>query len=133
MRTCASRCYILGNSSERYQKTVRKPPSAENILVMPISDAAFAGRKRPELGSWVLTVSGWERVSEALDISARELDVLKGFFDDENTAATASRLGLSPHTVQTYQRRLYRKLDVSSRSAAVLRVFSEYLSLDAAK
>ncbi|MES2413597.1 MAG: response regulator transcription factor [Pseudomonadota bacterium] len=57
--------------------------------------------------------------SEAALLSSREKEVLelitKGFSSDE----IARLLGVSVHTVQTYVRRVYGKLNVSSRAEAI--------------
>jgi len=41
-------------------------------------------------------------------------------------------LGMSPHTVHTHLERLYKKLGVASRSHLIVRVFAEYVRLEAA-
>jgi DNA-binding NarL/FixJ family response regulator len=43
--------------------------------------------------------------------------------------AIARRLGISPHTVHDYVRRVYEKLGASSRGAMILRVVAEYEAL----
>lgn len=55
----------------------------------------------------------------AVELSAREFEILnlvaKGFRFSE----IAEMLGVSPHTVRTYVRRVYDKLEVNSKGAAV--------------
>lgn len=62
--------------------------------------------------------------ADAPALTERENDVLlltmKGFTFDE----IAGRLGLSPHTVRTHVRHIYRKLEVSSRGEAVFEAAS---------
>lgn len=58
-------------------------------------------------------------VGEAL--SDRELEVLKLLESDLSRREMATELFLAHNTVKTYIQRLYQKLDVSSRSAAVAR------------
>lgn len=69
----------------------------------------------------------WSAVHRALDLSERELDIMKGLFDEKTKPEIADALGLSAHTIHTYLSRLYRKLGVRSRPAAVLRAFEAYL------
>lgn len=39
---------------------------------------------------------------------------------------------MSPHTVHTHLERLYKKLGVANRSRLIVRVFAEYVHLEAA-
>jgi DNA-binding CsgD family transcriptional regulator len=55
-------------------------------------------------------------------LTARELDVLRLLAADCTCAQAAARLGVSPHTVVTHLKNAYRKLDVHSAAAAVMRV-----------
>lgn len=82
-----------------------------------------------EGGHSVLSVVWWDRLAASLQLSERELHVLKGVFDDRTEAAIALELSISAHTVHTHLERLYRKLGISSRCALVVRVFEEYLRL----
>ncbi|MDP9364081.1 MAG: response regulator transcription factor, partial [Chloroflexota bacterium] len=51
-------------------------------------------------------------------LSEREAEVLRLVASGLSNAEVAERLFLSPHTVNAHLRRIYDKLDVSSRSAA---------------
>jgi DNA-binding CsgD family transcriptional regulator len=55
-------------------------------------------------------------------LTARELDVLRLLAADCTCAQAAARLGVSPHTVVTHLKNAYRKLNVHSAAAAVMRV-----------
>lgn len=52
-------------------------------------------------------------------LSPRELEVLQHLARGEPVTAIAHLLGISTHTVNTHKRRLYRKLEVQTLSAAV--------------
>jgi DNA-binding CsgD family transcriptional regulator len=65
----------------------------------------------------------------ALRLSAREVQMVQGIFDDQKEANIAFTLAISPHTVNTYLQRLYAKLHVSSRPQLIVRVIAEYLTL----
>lgn len=53
------------------------------------------------------------------DLTTREQDVLNHLVEDETEVKIAERLGVSPHTVRTHVKNLYRKLQVHSRAQAV--------------
>ncbi|WP_084396214.1 helix-turn-helix transcriptional regulator [Henriciella aquimarina] len=58
------------------------------------------------------------RVSE---LSKREREVLVAIVNDKSNPQIAQMLGVSEHTVGTYVRRCFEKLDVHSRTQAVVR------------
>jgi ATP/maltotriose-dependent transcriptional regulator MalT len=70
----------------------------------------------------------WKTIAQSLRISDRELQIIKGIFDDPKEFAIADELTISVHTIHTHLERLYRKLGVSSRVGLVLSILSEYLS-----
>jgi DNA-binding CsgD family transcriptional regulator len=80
-------------------------------------------------GQLVFSKEGWALVLHSLRLSNREAQIVRLFFDDIKESAIASVLGISRHTVHTHVERLYRKLGVTSHSALVIRVVSEYLAL----
>jgi ATP/maltotriose-dependent transcriptional regulator MalT len=54
-----------------------------------------------------------------VELSAREQQVLEHITRGYSAAEIAGQLQVSPWTVQTYVRRVYEKLGVRSKSAAV--------------
>ncbi len=68
----------------------------------------------------------WRCIGRSLELSRRELDLVRCICRGLSNASIAVRLGLSPRTVSTYLDRLYRKLGVHSRIATILRVFSAF-------
>jgi LuxR family transcriptional regulator/LuxR family quorum-sensing system transcriptional regulator CciR len=54
-------------------------------------------------------------------LTDRERDILEWVARGKSNAVIATLLGISPHTVDTYMRRLYEKLDVTDRVSATLR------------
>ena len=56
---------------------------------------------------------------EAFDLSARELELLEYLVQDEPEPIIADRLHISPHTVRTHIKNIYKKLHVHSRASAV--------------
>lgn len=53
-------------------------------------------------------------------LSPRERDVLRWIARGKSNSVIADILGLSPHTIDTLMRRVFRKLDVSDRTAAAI-------------
>lgn len=54
-------------------------------------------------------------------LTPRELEVLRALASGYSYWQTAMRLGISPHTVVTHVKNAYRKLQVRSAPAAVMR------------
>ena len=77
----------------------------------------------------VLPLSAWPRLGMALRLSPREMQIVRGVFDDRKEESIAYDLSISPHTVNTYFQRLYAKLRVSSRPQLIVRVMAEYLTM----
>jgi DNA-binding CsgD family transcriptional regulator len=82
-------------------------------------------------GTAVFGERGWAAIRRSLDLSPRELQLLRGVFDDDTDFSIASSLGISPHTVHTHFERLHHKLDVANRAQLILRVVHELLALTA--
>lgn len=55
----------------------------------------------------------------AFDLTHREFDILEGIVRDDTEEALADTLHISPHTVRTHIKNIYKKLHVHSRAAAV--------------
>jgi DNA-binding NarL/FixJ family response regulator len=82
-------------------------------------------------GSRLLPSSAWDHLSVTLRLSPREMQVVRAVFDDWKEGSIASELGISPHTVNTYFRRLYSKLRVSSRPQLIVQIVAQYMALTA--
>lgn len=54
-----------------------------------------------------------------MNLSDRELELLEGLVHGETYATLARKLSISPHTVKTHFKNIYRKLHVHSRALAV--------------
>jgi DNA-binding NarL/FixJ family response regulator len=79
-------------------------------------------------GHSLLSPSAWRHLGAALRLSSRELQIIQGVFDDQKEDGIAAEMGISAHTVNTYFRRLYTKLGVSSRPQLIVRVMAEDLA-----
>ena len=60
-------------------------------------------------------------------LSGREVDVLRLLADGLTDVQIAQRLIISPHTVNTHLKTIYRKLRVTSRSAATRVAIDQHL------
>jgi DNA-binding CsgD family transcriptional regulator len=80
-------------------------------------------------GSAIFSERAWLAISRTLNLSGRELQILRGTFDGRTEFAIAADLGISAHTVHTHIGRLHRKLRVLDRVELVLRVTHEFLRL----
>ncbi len=60
-------------------------------------------------------------------LSAREVELLEQIVQGDTESAIAKRLCISPHTVRTHVKNIYRKLRVNSRAAAVRVAYEQQL------
>jgi len=67
-----------------------------------------------------LTQEEWDTVGRHLGLSPRELQLARCLFEDLSEAAIADQLCLSPHTVDTYSRRLKAKVGASTRAGVIV-------------
>jgi DNA-binding CsgD family transcriptional regulator len=82
-------------------------------------------------GSRIFSEQEWAKIGRSLKLSGRELQLVRGMFDDNTDFAIAADLGISPHTVHTHCKRSYRKLGVTDRAELILRVMREFILLTA--
>jgi DNA-binding NarL/FixJ family response regulator len=59
----------------------------------------------------LLTESAWQAIAASLQLSGRELEIVRAIFNGQKETAIAARLGVTPRTVHTHVERMYRKLD----------------------
>jgi len=85
------------------------------------------GRQRARRDGSLFCEAEWHCLAQALHLSRRELQIVRGIFNDRKEASIAQELGISAHTVHTYLERLYRKLGVRSRCGVILRIVGEHL------
>lgn len=78
-------------------------------------------------GAAALNAAAWREIRRGLKLSARELQIIQGIFDDKLELTIAAELGISLNTLRTEARRLRRKLNVSDRVTMVLCVLEEFL------
>lgn len=90
-------------------------PVARHLLGVLAAQAAAPAPARPPADG-----SGDE-------LSSRESELLERIVLGETEQEIAARLGISPHTVRTHVKNIYRKLRVHSRAAAVRLAFERQL------
>jgi DNA-binding CsgD family transcriptional regulator len=88
-------------------------------------------RPGPAKGSAMFSERTWSMIASELNLSGRELQIVRGVFDDQTEITIAGGLGISPHTVHTHFSRLHRKLGVATRTQMSLRIMEEFLALAA--
>jgi DNA-binding NarL/FixJ family response regulator len=104
-------------------------------LVMSTGRYSRRTKARPECrrkqgeNARVFSEQAWKAIGQSLKFSGRELEIVRGIFEDRTEFAIAADLNISPHTVHTHVDRLHHKLHVANRVQLVLRVMNEFLSL----
>jgi DNA-binding NarL/FixJ family response regulator len=83
------------------------------------------------MGAAMFSKQAWDEIARSLNLSGRELQIIKDVFDDRTEFAIAAHYGVSPHTIHTHCERLYHKLEVNDRVKLVLRITDEFLALTA--
>lgn len=76
-------------------------------------------------GSSIFSKTQWAAIARSLNLSPRELGIVKFIFDDKSEEGIAFGLDISRHTVHTYLNRLYRKTGVNSRCQLLVHVFRQ--------
>src|SRR5262249_1010685 len=73
----------------------------------------------------------WEHISRECHLTPRELQVLRLAFNAEKDVAIGKCLGISPHTVNWYLRKIFEKLGVNCRMQLIARIMQFDLARDA--
>ena len=80
-------------------------------------------------GASLLTDHAWHEIGHTLEITRRELQIVQSVFDNLPEAGIAKKFKLSPHTVHMHLNRLFKKLNVTSRTELVLRIVEQLVTL----
>jgi DNA-binding CsgD family transcriptional regulator len=89
-----------------------------SVLRTPLTAALLRARKRQQAG-WALASMTHSGLA---DLTEREMQILGLVADGRTNASIASALEVSPRTVAKHLEHAYRKLEVTSRAAAVSRM-----------
>lgn len=93
-----------------------RPVARQVLHLMRQTERAPAGRPTGAAGT-----------PEAEALSPREIELLEQIVRGDTEAQIADRLCISPHTVRTHVKNIYRKLRVRSRAAAVRTAYERRL------
>lgn len=85
--------------------------------------------RRKLRGASLLTAHAWLEIGRTLGISKRQLQIIQSVFDNQHETEIAKRFKLSPHTVHMHLNRLFKKLNVTSRTEMVLRIVEQMVAL----
>lgn len=102
-----------------------------NYREMRLAPSHVQAQPRP-VGSAIFSEHAWVAIARSLKLSAREMQIVRGIFDDDTDLGIAQHLGISLHTVHTHVERLHHKLAITDRPQLLLRVLQEFLSLTVA-
>ena len=80
-------------------------------------------------GAAFLSNHAWREIASTLGITKRELQIVQSVFDNQHESDIAKRFKLSPHTVHMHLNRLFKKLNVTSRTELVLRIVEQMVAL----
>jgi DNA-binding NarL/FixJ family response regulator len=70
----------------------------------------------------------WLTIANRLELTRRELQIVKLVFEDAQEQTIAGELGVSVNTIHTQLKRLYRKLCATSRVGLVLLIVGAHLA-----
>lgn len=73
-------------------------------------------------GAAMLSEHAWTEIGCALGVTKREVQIIQAVFDNLPQKGIASRFAITEHTVHTHLNRLFKKLNVTTRTELVLRV-----------
>jgi DNA-binding CsgD family transcriptional regulator len=71
--------------------------------------------------------AGWAGLSDLLDLSKREVDILACLLLDDSMDDVAALLQISVRTVGTHLQRIHKKLNVHSRTALVVKLLGVHV------
>lgn len=86
---------------------------------------------RRKTGSAMFPPEAWRQIASNLKLSGRELQIVRGTFDDQTESTIAAGLRIAASTVHTHIGRLHHKLAVTNRAQLILRVMQEFMGLTA--
>lgn len=89
--------------------------------------------QRKLLGAAILSDHAWSEIAKHLAITTREIQIIQGVFDNLTQAAIAQRLNITEHTAHTHLNRLFKKINISTRTELVLRVMEQLIALTLAE
>jgi len=113
----------------RTNATGKTHSGANQIRSRSLANAPARPQPKGAAGAAIFSDRVWAEIARSLRFTRRELEIVRGVFDDRTEFAIAADLGISPHTVHTHLERLRHKLAVVDRAALILQVVQEFLRL----
>jgi len=98
----------------------------------PATDVAPKSLPARLNGSAMFALPAWEQIARSLELSGRELQIVRGVFDDQKESELATALGISIHTIHSHFERMHHKLGIADRPQLMQRIMQEFLALTAA-
>ena len=111
----AERAHLFLYPVDPGARVVRFHASFRELLRRRLADAD------PQLAADLRARAAGRPTGDAEPLTDRELEVLRWLATGATNHAIAGRLDLSPNTVKTHLKRLFEKLEVGTRTAAVAR------------
>jgi len=75
-----------------------------------------------------IAIRKWVFISKSLNLTDRQLDVVKCIFDGMGEDFIGIELGISVHTVHRHKMSIYRKLKIHNSSDLISKIFITYLN-----
>ncbi|MTI89088.1 MAG: response regulator transcription factor [Balneolaceae bacterium] len=108
--------YLLKDDSiEKYVHAIRDMKKGG----APISSSVASRLLKRVRNTETKAVDPEKALAEKFSITKREMDILNGIVKDLTEHQIADNLFISPHTVRTHIKNIYKKLHVHSRASAV--------------
>ena len=95
------------------------------------AEANPGGNREHFVGSSMFSPEAWAQIARSLGLSGRELQIVRGTFDDKTESDLAAEFHISPSTIHTHVERLHHKLVITNRAQLLLRVTQEFIALTA--
>ena len=95
---------------------------------VPPVNRGRAPRRKPR-GSSLLSDHAWYEIGRTLGLTRRQLQIVQSVFDNRYEPEIATQFRISPHTVHMHLNRIFKKLNVTSRTELVLRIVELMITL----
>ena len=115
----------------RRSKSRKRIRASLRTIIPALKPLQPIGPGRRPAGSAMFPPEAWELIAFNLKLSGRELQIVRGTFDDQTETTIAADLQNALSTVHTHVQRLHRKLAVTDRAQLLLRVMQEFMALSA--
>ncbi|MEI6077839.1 MAG: helix-turn-helix transcriptional regulator [Verrucomicrobiota bacterium] len=89
--------------------------------------------RRKLRGAAIFSDHAWHEIGRTLNITKRGLQIVQAVFDNQHESQIGKIFKISPHTVHMHMNRLFKKLNVTSRTELVLRIVEQMITLTLAE